>query len=53
MGSLPCQPFLSVESDPFLGCDAQGSSSSVLDDTQEHSIALARCSLEVVECALS
>lgn len=53
MGSLPCQPFLSVESDPFLGCDAQGSSSSVLDDTQEHSIALSRCSLEVAECALS
>lgn len=53
MGSLPCLPFLSVESDPFLGCDAQGSSSSVLDDTQEQSIALARFSLEVAECALN
>lgn len=50
MGSLPRLPFHAVKSGLFPGCHVQGSSSSVLDDTREQSIALASFHLKVAVC---
>ena len=49
--ALPALPFREVRFVPGIGCDVKDSSFSVLDNTQEQSISLARFHPQVAECA--